>query len=93
MSELIIETDRIAIPMEFLHALRAELEGSGLLTGTLSIGDITAAPEMIYFLWFAHGEPPVSMLIQRDVFSSKEGTKDAALGFLTKWQRRLQSAR
>jgi hypothetical protein len=89
MNDLIIELDRVSLRRELLEALRGEFEVGGLISGRFSVGDITAAPEMVYFLWHDAGEPPVSMLIRRENFSTLEGTRAAARDFLFKWKKRL----
>lgn len=89
MNELIIELDRVSLRQPLLEALRAEFEAGGLVSGRVSVGDITASPEMVYFLWHDSGEAPVSMLIRREDLSATEGTRAAARDFLFKWKKRL----
>jgi len=89
MNDLIIELDRVSLRRELLEALRGEFEVGGLISGRFSVGDITASPEMVYFLWHDAGEAPVSMLIRRENFSTPEGTRGAARDFLFKWKKRL----
>jgi hypothetical protein len=90
---LVIEIDRIAIPMESLDMLREELKDAGLTSGNLSVGELNAAPEMTYFLWFEPGEVPVSMLLRRDLLLTKEGIHEAAHAFLEKWEQRMHIIR
>ena len=72
-----------------LAVLRGEFEGGGMSAGHLAIGEITAAPEMVYFLWHESGEAPVSMLIRRENLSTEDGARAAARDFLAKWGKRL----
>jgi hypothetical protein len=89
MNELIIELDRFFLRPELLALLREEFEAGGIWSGRFAIGDITAVPGMIYFLWHDSGEPPVSMLFRRENFASIDGTRTAARDFLVKWKKRL----
>ncbi len=89
MNELIIELDRVSLRREFLGLLCEEFEIGGLASGRFAIGDITVAPEMVYFLWHEPGEAPVSMLMRRENFTTAEGTRVAARDFLCKWNKRL----
>jgi hypothetical protein len=87
-SELIIELDRVTVPQSFLGVLREEFEAGGMTFGRFAVGDISAEPAMVYFLWHDTGEVPVSMLTDRD-FRSEADTRAAARAFLGKWKRRL----
>jgi hypothetical protein len=90
MSDLIIELERVTIESDSLSLLRAELESAGMVWGHLAMGDVTADPDLVYFLWHESGEVPVSMLFERRSFADEQGTRTAAQSFLAKWQRRLQ---
>jgi hypothetical protein len=90
MSDLIIELERVTIEGPCLSLLRTEFESAGMIWGHLAMGDVTADPDMVYFLWHEPGEVPVSMLIERKSFSSEAGMRAAAQIFVAKWQRRLQ---
>jgi hypothetical protein len=56
--------------------------------GTLWIGAVKARPEMIYLLWHASGEVPVSMTALRSELNGPD-ILAVAESFLSKWQRRL----
>ena len=58
MNDLVIELDCVSLRHEVLEALRGELESGGLVRGRVSVGEITAAPDMVYFLWHEPGEAP-----------------------------------
>ena len=89
MNELLLELDHVCVRRELLNILRAEFEVGGMFSGRLAIGEITAAPEMVYFLWHESGEPPVSMLIRRESLSAEDTARNAAQDFLAKWRKRL----
>jgi hypothetical protein len=88
MNELTIELDRVPLRRELMDALRAEFLAGGLLSGRVYVGAITAAPDMVYFLWHDSGEAPVSMLIRRENFTSEDAARTAAGDFLSKWKKR-----
>lgn len=89
LNELIIELDRVALPSKFQVLLHQVLHAGGIWHGRLAVGDITAVPDMIYFLWHDAGDVPVSMLIRRESFDSEEGVRTAASDFLLKWGKRI----
>jgi hypothetical protein len=89
MNELLLELENVSAQREILEVLRGEFVEGGMLGGRLAIGEINAAPEMVYFLWHESGEAPVSMLIRGEDLKSEDGARDAARDFLAKWQKRL----
>ena len=89
MHELIVDLDRISIRPELLVCLRKELSGGGLWAGRFTVGNVTAAPEMIYFLWHEAGEVPVSMLFRRECLTEESSICASAREFLKLWRRRL----
>ncbi len=89
MSELIIELERTTLSRERIPILREELKTGGLADGRMAIGDITDAPEMVYFLWHDSGEVPVSMIVHRDSLGDAAGMRASAREFLIKWRKRL----
>lgn len=89
MNELLLEVDHVSVRREILDVLRGEFEAGDMLGGRFEIGEITAAPEMVYFLWHESGEVPVSMLIRREHLMTEDGSRVAARDFLAKWQKRL----
>ena len=89
MSDLIIELERTTLSPERIPILREELRNGGLKDGRMAIGDITDAPEMVYFLWHDSGEVPVSMMIHRASLENAAGVRASARDFLIKWKRRL----
>ncbi len=69
MNDLIIELDRVSLRQELVEGLRAEFEAGGLVSGRVSVCDITAAPGMVYFLWHDSGEwRRFQILIRRGEF-------------------------
>jgi len=89
MNELTIELDRVPLRRELVEVLRGEFAAGGLVSGRVFVGAITAAPDMVYFLWHDSGEAPVSMLIRRENVSTEDGACAAARDFLFKWKKRL----
>ncbi len=89
MNELTIELDRVPLRRELVEALRAEFLAGGLTSGRVYVGVVTAAPEMVYFLWHDSGEAPVSMLFRRENVRSEDTARTAAIDFLSKWRKRL----
>jgi hypothetical protein len=90
MSDLIIELERTTLPDERIPLLREALKTGGLADGRMAIGDITDAPEMVYFLWHDSGEVPVSMITRRDSLEDADGMRALAQDFLAKWNKRLK---
>ena len=88
-NKLVIELERVTVEQQFLGTLRAELESGGMKSGRLALGDVTADPGMIYFLWHESGAVPVSMLAESEKFKDEAGTRETAQVFLAKWKRRL----
>lgn len=89
MNELLLELENVSARREILEVLRGEFVEGGMLAGRLAIGEINAAPEMVYFLWHESGEAPVSMLIRHENLKSEDGARGAARDFLAKWRKRL----
>jgi hypothetical protein len=89
MNDLLLELENVSARREILEVLRGEFAEGGMLGGRLAIGEIHAAPEMVYFLWHESGEAPVSMLIRQENLKSEDGARDAARDFLVKWQKRM----
>jgi hypothetical protein len=59
-----------------------------VVDGALWIGSIQAQPEMVYLLWHASGEVPVSMTALRPELADPK--IHGVIGcFLSKWHRRL----
>ena len=90
ISDLIIELERVSLSPEFLSVLRQELEAGGIDIGRFAVGDVTAAPDSVYFLWHDSGEAPVSMVVERAKLEDEEGSRLAARDFLVKWRKRYQ---
>jgi hypothetical protein len=92
MRDLIIDSGRIDLPARSIGILRAEFDNAGLFTGRLTIGDVSAEPGLVYFLWHDAGEIPVSMTTERARLNSDEDLRAAARIFMTKWERRMGAA-
>jgi len=86
--KITVKLDSVDLPENTVATVENEISRT-VVNGTLWIGSIRARPEMVYLLWHASGEVPVSMTALRSEFKDPE-----VLGvvgcFLSKWQRRLQ---
>jgi hypothetical protein len=88
MNTLSIELDRVWIRPELLAPLRAELEAAGLNHGCLALGEVPGESAMIYLLWHASGEAPVSIMTQREDLCGDYGAREVAQRFVEKWKLR-----
>jgi len=86
MSELVIDTRNIDGNEQFVGPLREEFEAAGISRGRFAVGNISALPKMVYFLWHDDDDAPVSMLIPRESFENEPSTRQAARVFVSKWK-------
>jgi len=84
METLAVQVVRLDLSQEIISALREELTGGGMSTGTVFIGGVSAKPELLYLVWHKTGEVPVSIAL-RDPRRDVTRARHAAREFLVKW--------
>jgi hypothetical protein len=83
-----IALDNFELPPQTIAIIENEISKMGI-DGTLRIGAIERKPEVVYFLWHASGDVPVSMTALRSDLESS-GVQRVIESFKSKWQRRIQ---
>ena len=88
MMKTIVKLEGVELPPQTVSALERGFTETGI-DGTLTVGTLRALPEMVYFLWHAPGEVPVSMTVRRCDLDHPD-LENVIAPFMSKWQRRLQ---